>query len=107
MESSENKVMAVLAYFGILVLIPIFAGEKKGFVRKHVNQGLNLSIIILACRILSAFFGRIPLIGWIVGLISGLICLVAGVLAIVGIIFAIQGKSDELPIVGSIKLLSE
>ena len=43
-DIEKNKVMAVLAYFGILVLIPIFAAKDSKFARFHANQGLVLAL---------------------------------------------------------------
>ena len=38
-DAQDNKVMAILAYFGPLVLIPIFAAKESRFARYHANQG--------------------------------------------------------------------
>lgn len=43
--------MAVLAYFGILVLIPILAAKESKFARFHANQGLILLITGVAYSI--------------------------------------------------------
>ena len=43
-DVEQNKVMAILAYFGILVLIPILAAKDSKFARFHANQGLLLCI---------------------------------------------------------------
>lgn len=42
-DVEQNKVMAILAYFGILVLIPILAAKDSKFARFHANQGLDHS----------------------------------------------------------------
>ena len=49
-DIQENKMMAVLAYFGFLVFIPLFAAKRSKFARYHVKQGL----ILLAAEILFA-----------------------------------------------------
>ena len=36
-DIEQNKVMAILAYFGILVLIPIFAAKESKFARCHLG----------------------------------------------------------------------
>lgn len=96
-DVSKNKVMAVLAYIGILVLIPLFAAKDSKFARFHTNQGLVLCIINIICSALV----KVKIIGWIFGIIS----FAAWVLAIVGIIYACQGKAKELPVIGNIKIL--
>ena len=37
-DITSNKAMAILAYFGPLVLIPIFAAKQSKFARYHSNQ---------------------------------------------------------------------
>ena len=41
-DIAQNKAMAILAYLGILVLIPIFAAKNSAFAKFHANQGLIL-----------------------------------------------------------------
>ena len=84
--------MAVLAYLGILVLIPLLVEPAKNspFVRFHANQGL----ILLIVGLLSA----IPVLGCVVGVF----CLV---LTIMGIINAVNGRMKELPLIGRFRLL--
>ena len=46
--SNENdKIMGILAYVGILVVVPLFAGGNSKFVKYHANQGLVLFIGVL------------------------------------------------------------
>ena len=37
-DISDNKVYSILAYIGILVLVPILAAPKSKFARFHANQ---------------------------------------------------------------------
>lgn len=56
----QNKAMGVLSYIGILVLIPLLAGNKQSeYVRFHLNQGAVLFIISAIVNILDehGFFG--------------------------------------------------
>ena len=94
-DVKANKGMAVLAYFWILVIIPILARKDSPFARYHSNQGL----ILLICSVISGILGRI----WgLLGTITGLICFV---LFIIGIVNAANGRAKELPIVGKFRLL--
>ncbi len=109
-DINNNKVMAVLSYFGPLVLVPIFGAKDSKFARFHANQGLVLFILDVAYgivnTILSAIFYAISFsFGAIMGTILGLVWLVIGILAIIGIINAAQGKAKELPIIGKIRIL--
>ena len=96
-DVSKNKFMAVLAYLGPLVVIPIFAAKKSKFARFHSNQGLVLFILAVICSI----FATAKYVGWLFD-ICGAVVFVFG---IIGIIYACQGKAKELPIVGNWKIL--
>ena len=104
-DINNNKVMAVLAYLGILVLVPIFAAKESKFARFHANQGLVLAIAEIAASIIVNIFDGIPLVGWVISVAGGLIGLACLVLAIIGIVNAAQGKAKELPLIGSIRIL--
>ncbi len=94
-DVKSNKVFAVLAYFGILVLIPILAAKDSPYARYHANQGLTLFILDIIVIIL----GRI--VGFL-GTIGGLIVFI---LFIIGIVNAAQGRAKELPVIGKFRLL--
>lgn len=97
-DKADNKVMAILAYLGILVLVPIFGAPQSKFARFHANQGLILCLL----WILIAIIGRIPFIGWIIRLVGYILCVV---LAVKGIIAANNGEAKELPYIGKFKLI--
>lgn len=105
-DVSGNKVMAVVAYLGILVLIPIFAAKDSPYAKFHSNQGLVLVLTGWVVSIALNLLGKLPLIGWLTGILGALVGLVTFVLLIIGIINAVTGKAKNLPIIGSIRLLS-
>lgn len=96
-DVQKNKLMAVLAYIGILVIIPIICAKDSKFAKFHANQGLILCILEIIC---SALCG-LKLIGWIFRLLG----VVAVVMAVIGIVYAIQGKAKELPVIGNWTIL--
>ncbi len=108
-DINSNKAMAILAYFGPLVLIPIFAAKGSKFARYHSNQGLVLLIAAIAYGIVYNILSAIILaISWrlyFVVSIIGLVSIVITVLAIIGIINAATGKAKELPLIGKFKIL--
>ena len=53
-DIANNKAMAILAYLGILVLVPIFAANNSPFARYHANQGLILLIVNIVLMIAAA-----------------------------------------------------
>ena len=108
-DITDNKVMAILAYFGPLVLIPIFAAPKSKFARYHANQGLILLLAEVAYSIVYGILSSVILaISWrlyfLVSII-GIVGIVFAVLAILGIVNAAQGKAKALPIIGKFKIL--
>ena len=108
-DITSNKAMAILAYFGPLVLIPIFAAKQSKFARYHSNQGLLLLIAAVAWSIVYGIINAILLaISWrlyTVSSIIGILSIVFFVLFIIGIINASNGRAKELPIIGKFKIL--
>lgn len=109
-DVQQNKVMAILAYFGILVLIPIFAAPNSKFARYHANQGLILFLAYICCYVVMHIAVR--MLYSVSTALTGLITLVVGiayivllVFAIIGIINAAQGKCKPLPLIGNFTLL--
>ena len=46
-DIEQNKVFAILAYLGILFLVPLLAAPQSPFARYHTNQGIILFITSL------------------------------------------------------------
>lgn len=109
-DIAQNKVMGVLAYIGLLFLVPLLAAPNSQFARFHANQGLILfisdAIVGTVITIFSVIFGFIPIVGpIIVGIISSVLGLFLLVLMILGIVNAATGKAKELPLIGKIRII--
>lgn len=106
-DVEKNKVMGVLAYIGILVLVPILAAKDSPFARYHANQGLVLFLAEIALGIIGNTLGfALALSGlWFLLMLMPLFWLATLVLAIIGIINAVNGEMKPLPVIGGIKLL--
>ncbi|MBQ2662032.1 MAG: zinc ribbon domain-containing protein [Clostridia bacterium] len=108
-DIQQNKVMAILAYFGLLVLVPIFGAKDSKFARYHANQGLVLFLAAIAYSIATSILTSILIaISWRLAFLSTIFSLVSIaflVLMVLGIINAANGKAKELPIIGKFKLL--
>lgn len=108
-DIAQNKAMGILAYFGPLCFIPMFAAKDSKFARFHANQGLVLLIACIAWSIAYAILNVIILaISWRLYFISsiiGLVSLVFLVLCVIGILNAANGKAKELPVIGKFKIL--
>ncbi|MCL5435760.1 MAG: hypothetical protein M1275_01635 [Patescibacteria group bacterium] len=86
--------MAILAYIGILVVVPFLTDAKNDpFVKFHIKQGL----VLLIGEVVAMFIAVFPVFG---PLLSSLISLVCLVLSVLGIINAVNHETKELPVVG-------
>ena len=109
-EAQMKKGMAILSYFGILVLIPIFAAKNDPFARYHANQGLVLFILLTVCSVLSNVLTNIlyeisPMLVLVVSGVFGLLTFIFCIFALIGIIRAAKGQMKPLPLIGGIKIL--
>lgn len=106
----SNRVMAILAYLGILVLVPLFAAPGSRFARFHTNQGLVLFLAAVVWGLFSGLVKRIFSAVWwpistAVGWALNILTLVFVVYIILGIIHAARGEAKRLPFIGGINLL--
>jgi len=97
-DIENNKVYAILAYIGILFLVPLLAAKDSPYARFHTNQGLVLFLFGVALGIV----GWIPVLGWLAAIVGSIM---AFVFMIIGIINAAQGECKPLPIIGEIELM--
>ncbi len=109
-DIESNKVMAVLAYLGLLVLVPLFAARESKYARFHTNQGLVLAITEFAwtfvTRIIVGVFEAVNTsVASIVDGICGIVNILFVVLLIMGIVNAVKGRAKELPVIGKITIL--
>lgn len=109
-EEQTKKGLAILAYFGILFLIPLFATKKGSFARYHANQSLVLFIFMVVFNVLSTVLGNIlvnisPLLTLVVTGVFSLLVLVLCVFALIGIIHAAKGQRKPVPIIGGITII--
>jgi len=89
----KNTLMGILAYLGILVIIPYVMAKDEPFVKFHIKQGLVLLAIEVVIWVLSMLLWQL----WWVFNIASLAVLA---FIILGIVNVVQGKEQELPFVG-------
>ena len=100
-DIEDGKLMGILAYLGILSLIPYLTEKNNKFVIYHAKLGLNLFIIeIIASVALSLLVFTIILIPVIPLIEIGFL-----VLSIIGIVNVCNGEAKELPIIDKIKII--
>jgi len=109
-EVKKNKGMGVLSYLGILVLIPLIAGNRKSeYVKFHSNQGLVLFIVSSIIELLDGgwvfgFHSWLNFGGSIFSTIFDILDFACFILMIAGIVTACKGERRELPLIGKIKI---
>lgn len=106
-DINKNRAMAILAYIGPLVFIPMFAAKNSKFVRFHVNQGFLLFLVWASLSVLSTFFNLIYLprfLDVLIQLSLWAVSIPATVINVIGIVNAARGKAKELPIIGKIRI---
>jgi len=104
-DLSGNKGMAILAYLGILIIVPFVTEAKNDpFVKFHIKQGLAVIVAGIILWALSFVFAimtaMVPLFGMLY-LLWPLIYLGLFIVDMIGILNAASGKTKELPIIGS------
>lgn len=113
-DAQQNKSMGILAYLGILVLVPLFAASNSPFARYHTNQGLVLAIAEIAygilVSILTALLSGLLFTSayWVWSVVTTILSLgwlAFLVLLILGIMNAAKGEMKPLPIIGGVKIL--
>jgi len=89
----KNTLMGVLAYLGILFIIPYVVAKDEPFVKFHIKQGLVLLAIEVVIWILSLLLWQL---WWIFNIVNVAVL----VFIVLGIVNVVQGKEQELPFVG-------
>lgn len=99
-DVEANKIMAVIAYIGILVVVPLITGKYKNspFLKFHVNQ----AIVFCIGWFMSGILSLIPFIG---GYFGGILSLGIFVLVIISIVGAVKGETKSFPLIEKIKII--
>ena len=91
----EDKIMLVLAYLGLLALIPLLTVKDSHYVTWHAKNGLVLGAGGgLALSIISAILTPVGCLGPIIGLFGGVALLVIDMMSMVK---ALNGQRWRLP----------
>jgi uncharacterized membrane protein len=86
-DIEDNKLWAILGYFGVLCLLPLLAKKESKFAQFHAKQGLVMLV--------GEFFVWVPVFGWLLGIAIFF-------LWIMGVYRALTGSMQPLPIVGEL-----
>ena len=91
----QDKIMLVLAYVGLLSLIPFITVKDSEFLKWHAKQGLVLFGLFIAFSLINA----IPILGTLIYCVGFLGYLGVSILAIVK---ALKGERWNLPLVSDL-----
>jgi len=95
----QDKIMLVLAYFGIFSLIPYLTVKDSEYVRWHAKQGLVLCGASFAWGIVGFLLNFIPFLGWCL-YFCGFIGIM--VVAVMGIVKAFEPKRWKIPVISGL-----
>lgn len=93
-KPEKNLLMGILAYLGPLVIVSYLVAKDDPFVKFHIKQGLVLFVIEVAMW----FLGGMML--YQLWMLMNLVNLGVLVLSVLGIVNVVQGKQQELPLIG-------
>ena len=91
----QDKVMLILAYLGILSLIPLLTVKDSDYVKWHAKQGLVLGISAFVVMTVFGILGPLALANCL--LLPGWL-----VMAIMGILKALKGERWRIPVVADL-----
>ena len=103
-DIAQNKVMAIFAYIGPMVFIPMFAAKQSKFAHFHAVQGFTLFVFEAAAYTMAQVFMIMPYVWWL-GIVFYLLAVPLTVFNVLGIIGAAKGQAKELPVIGGIKII--
>lgn len=95
-DIEKNKVVSALAY--IIFFLPLIVCPNSQFGKFHANQGL---LLLITGMVGSIVLSIIPYI-WI---LTPLFSIVMFIAVIMGLINTLNGKANELPVIGKYKII--
>jgi uncharacterized membrane protein len=96
----------VLAYLGILVLVPLLAAPNSRFARYHTNQGIVLFLAACVLGFGSLVLLPIPFVHMLLVPVWLVLPAVIFVFAVIGMVHAASGEYKPLPWIGHYRLLT-
>lgn len=99
-RSSDQTVMLVLSYLGILALIPLLVEKEDSEVQWHAKHGLTLMVGWVVLSVAIAMLAAIPFVGAFLGCaVMPFLWLVILIVHIVAIVKALKGERLIVPVI--------
>ncbi len=96
-----NVLMVVLAYFGILCLIPFFAEKEDEFVQYHSRQGLTMFLAEIVIFVILMILSVIPILGCLILILELFFWLAVLVYHILLMVKASKGERTKIPYIST------
>lgn len=103
-DIAKNTAVSIIAYLGILSLIPYFLCKNSKFAMFNAKQGVNLFILEVICALLANIINLFTP-WWIARAIIYVVYLIFVLLSLIGVINVLNGKAKELPYVSAFKFI--
>ena len=100
--NSNDMWMGILAYLGILALVPYLVKDQSAFVRSHAIRGINLLILEVIAWVAVGVFAWVPILD---GILSTVVGLASFAFSLIGIINVANKEDKDLPFIGGIRLI--
>ena len=100
--TSNDMWMGILAYLGVLSLIPYLVKDQTPFVRAHAVRGINLFILEIIAWVAVGVFSWVPVLD---GILSAVVGLASFAFSLIGIINVANKEDKDLPFIGGIRLI--
>lgn len=106
--TDKDKAVCAISYIWILFFLPLVALKQAKFAKFHANQSLVLCIVSVVGAMIIVIFEQIltlldvQMVGTVLGCIWSVVIVSA---MLYGMITAAQGKMQELPVIGKMKII--
>ncbi|MBW2999680.1 DUF4870 domain-containing protein [Candidatus Woesearchaeota archaeon] len=95
--TGEQKLFGILAYLGILVIIPLLVKKDDKWVLEHAKQGLGFLIMGVVVWVASMILAFIPILGWLVIVAAQIALFIIWIMAVIKVL---SGQPFVVPIIG-------
>lgn len=94
-DIKEGKFFAVISYITFLCIVSLVLKKDNHFSLYHAKQGL----VIFVFEVVSFILSIIPILGWLIGILSTVIF---SFLSVWGILQALMGNCNRFPVISDI-----
>ena len=102
--SSNETLMGILAYLGILALVPYLVKDQSTFVHAHAVRGMNLFLLEVIAWVAVGILSWVPVLN---DVLSSVVGLASFVFSLIGIIYVANHEDKDLPLIGSVRLIKD